>query len=135
MRTPIIWPPRVCPPMDDCVMQAPPDFYFPNSPLSLIDVEMREAFRRELFEKQKGRCFWCKEPMSITERERVTPSGKVKQNDAFATFEHLKRKRDGGADLDADNIVLAHGGCNRKRDSHHRHPRYAHDPYRLATTV
>lgn len=33
----------------------------------------------------------------------------------FATFEHLKRRREGGRET-SDNLVLVHRTCNRRRE-------------------
>lgn len=62
------------------------------------------------------------------DRVRITQFGNVKSNDAFASFEHLKRRRDGGH-FTRDNIVLAHGGCNRKRDVR----KFTHDIWSISS--
>jgi len=61
---------------------------------------------------------------------RVTVYGNVKTNPAYASFEHLKPRRDGGGGLRRGNIVLAHIACNVSRDRNRAKgdPRYAHDP-------
>lgn len=102
-RTPLIWPPRRGIP------------------------QSRERWRLSMFLGQHGRCFWCKEDMDLA-RFKPRPTGGEKANDAFASFEHLIRREDGGK-LSEDNIVLAHASCNRKRDAKNHLPRYAHDPY------
>lgn len=61
--------------------------------------------------------------MSV-ERFVVTIHGNTKHNEAYASFEHLKRKSQGGK-FTRENIVLAHASCNRNRDKR----KYAHDPY------
>lgn len=83
----------------------------------------REDYRLELFDKQDGLCHWCSGHMSM-DRKRTTQNGRVKDNGSFATFEHLKPRHQGGG-FNRDNIVLAHGSCNNKRDRR----RYPHDPH------
>lgn len=107
-------------------MEPPHGFYFPDSPFNWEETQRREALRIELFKMQGGLCFWCVDPMSL-DRTRITEHGNVKFNTRFATFEHLRRKRDGGK-LTRENTRLAHESCNRNRDRRSNHPRYAHDP-------
>jgi hypothetical protein len=57
------------------------------------------------------------------ERLKVTPSGKVKDNKAFATFEHLIPLEEGGV-TGIVNRVLAHGSCNNNRKKR----KWPHDP-------
>jgi 5-methylcytosine-specific restriction endonuclease McrA len=78
--------------------------------------------RQELFEKQNGLCFWCKEIMEMN-HFRVTVYGRTKENPSFASFEHLLPKSHGGLS-GRINIVLAHVACNNAR---HRR-RWPHDP-------
>lgn len=78
--------------------------------------------RKDLFEKQEGKCFWCTLIMDMNPL-RQTESGRWKENQAFASFEHLIPKSHGGSNR-ASNIVLAHLACNNKR--HIR--RWPHDP-------
>jgi hypothetical protein len=91
-----------------------------------IPIRQREKFRLELY-AQDCLCFWCRTEMDIVNRERITPLGRVKANDRFASFEHLVPKSEGGR-FTRTNIRLAHAGCNRKRRPKRHHPRYAHDP-------
>lgn len=83
----------------------------------------REEFRVELFIAQGGECHWCLQPMSMV-RRKTTPLGNVKDNQSFATFEHLRPRFMGGK-FNRENIRLAHGSCNLKR---HR-KKFDHDPY------
>lgn len=85
--------------------------------------------RDEMFKEQRGKCWWCGEPMEQT-RLRVTPTGKVKNNPRFASFEHLIERKNGGRSTKT-NTVLAHASCNR--DRHRR--KWAHDPVYGAGTV
>jgi hypothetical protein len=84
----------------------------------------REDFRIELFAFQEGKCHWCHGPMTM-ERKRTTVNGRMKDNMQFATFEHIKPRSMGGG-FNRDNIRLAHGACNVKRDRR----KFPHDPYR-----
>lgn len=54
---------------------------------------------------------------------RATEYGRMKENPAFATFEHLLPKSKGGSGH-AKNIVLSHGACNNAR----LRKRWPHDP-------
>lgn len=78
----------------------------------------REAFRLELYAADPN-CHWCRERMDAV----------YKDHDRYASFEHLIPRRLGGR-FTRDNIVLAHAGCNRKRENKNHLPRYAHDPMR-----
>lgn len=60
-----------------------------------------------LFLAQRGLCFHCATPMSFH-----AYMGR-RQNRGFS-FEHINPRRFGGGG--GDNIVLAHGSCNHKRD-------------------
>ncbi len=83
----------------------------------------REKRRREdLFKAQEGKCYWCRDPMEMN-HHRLTPMGRLKENPAFASFEHLIPKSHGGL-TGFKNIVLSHVACNGKR--HLR--RWPHDP-------
>lgn len=91
-----------------------------------IPIRQREKFRLELY-AQDCLCFWCRTEMDIVNRERITPKGRIKANDWFASFEHLVPQSMGGR-FTRTNIRLAHAGCNRKRFQKRHLPRYAHDP-------
>lgn len=67
------------------------------------------ARRLRKFAKQNGRCHWCKQEMTI---KRGSSRGIP---DRYATFEHLQRRRDGGAGK-PNNVVLACYACNNKRE-------------------
>lgn len=56
------------------------------------------------WEQQQGLCYFCRERMLPYRRSRF-------KSPLCATFEHLKPKRDGGADT-AGNVRLAHALCN-----------------------
>ena len=70
----------------------------------------KNKFREVLFKQQEGLCFHCNQPMSLTNRKR---NGQPARD--FATFEHLKRRQQGGK-VDSTNIVLMHYKCNRKKN-------------------
>lgn len=65
--------------------------------------------RRKKFEKQKGLCHWCQKPMTLEHPGINRPPNN------YATFEHVQRRRDGGAGK-PHNIVLACNKCNNKRE-------------------
>ena len=67
-------------------------------------------FRQYLYEEQKGKCYWCNRRMTYNRNSSGQPGR------SFATFEHLKRKQDGGL-TNSVNIVLAHKKCNNIRQS------------------
>lgn len=75
----------------------------------ILHILGKEAFRKMLWWRQSGLCFYCHEPMEFPEDKNLQPRRRT------ATFEHLIRKADGGIMSD-DNIVLAHSRCNWKRD-------------------
>jgi 5-methylcytosine-specific restriction endonuclease McrA len=78
--------------------------------------------RQTLFDAQGGLCHWCRQPMQMNPKRR-TPTGNLKDNPLYASFEHVIPKGKGGRGL-RNNIVLAHASCN-----HGRHKRrFAHDP-------
>lgn len=79
-------------------------------------------FREMLFQKQDGKCFWCLRAMELAPT-RITERGNIKENPAYASFEHLLPKYRGGLNVRA-NIVLAHISCNNKRAS----KKWPHDP-------
>lgn len=80
--------------------------------------------RQELFDAQQGCCYWCGGKMQMNPlRPSNGPSGKLKSNEAYATFEHLIPKSKNGS-RGFDNIVLAHAACNHKRAK----LKWAHDP-------
>src|ERR1700720_2915247 len=78
--------------------------------------------RERLFREQEGKCHWCRQQMEM-EPLKVTPSGKIKHNKAFATFEHLIPLEEGGV-TGIVNRVLAHGSCNNNRKKR----KWPHDP-------
>lgn len=67
-----------------------------------------KKWREHLFEMQNGLCFYCGKIMSLTSRTKTGSPGRN-----FATFEHLKRKIDGGQ-TNSTNVVLAHRVCNHR---------------------
>jgi hypothetical protein len=69
-------------------------------------TQKKREKREALFVKQNGLCHWCKGQMTL-----INKNGSVPKN--FATFEHLKRQREGGTDAD---VVLACYKCNNKRE-------------------
>lgn len=80
--------------------------------------------RQNIFNAQNGLCHWCKEPMQLNPMRR-TPKGNLKDNPAYASFEHLTPKSKGGArSKRSTNIVLAHASCNNSRPKR----RFPHDP-------
>lgn len=78
--------------------------------------------RRELFRVQGGLCFWCAEAMSL---DRLVPNihGRLKHNQRYASFEHIKPRSSGGGGH-MHNLVLAHVGCNNRRPR----KKWPHDP-------
>lgn len=69
-----------------------------------INSNIRREWRVKLLWEQKTLCHWCREPMQID-----SPGASD-----YATFEHLKRKREGGK-CNWKNLVLAHTRCNHER--------------------
>lgn len=86
---------------------------------------MRTRARRAAkFEKQKGLCYWCCKLMQLNHLT-LTSKGYLKQNNGFATFEHLiPKNKVKGHKRGEGGVVLAHATCNRNR---HR-LKWAHDP-------
>lgn len=73
--------------------------------------------RTKAFRRQQGRCFYCDQPMWLSdvtqfaEQHRIT----LAQAQRFrCTAEHLKARQDGGTDR-AENIVAACWFCNNRR--------------------
>lgn len=68
----------------------------------------KQAVRKLLWPKQRGKCCYCKHPMvrnhQSTSRRRVT-------------IEHLQRKCEGGTNH-LDNLALACHTCNVRRGAH-----------------
>jgi 5-methylcytosine-specific restriction endonuclease McrA len=71
----------------------------------------KHQWRAYLFDQQSGLCHYCREPMSLTARRK---NGSPARN--FATFEHLKRREDGGK-TNSENVVLVHRACNAKANT------------------
>ena len=67
----------------------------------------KQRWRDYFFEKQKGLCYYCGEPMEYVRRTNGQPGR------TYPTIEHLKRLADGGKSTE-DNMVLAHYRCNSK---------------------
>ena len=68
------------------------------------DTLRKKNLKAELMEKQGGVCCYCERPFYLG-----------RSNHSFgATFEHLKRKIDGGKS-NKDNLALAHRSCNMAR--------------------
>lgn len=65
---------------------------------------VRRRWRAAMMVKQAGRCHWCKGLMQ---------TGDPGSGD-YASFEHLRRRRDGGK-FNKRNIVLACIQCNNER--------------------
>lgn len=65
--------------------------------------------RSNKFRQQHGLCHWCNRLMVLSvARGAATP-------DNYATFEHIVRRREGGAGLPG-NVVLACYLCNNSRE-------------------
>lgn len=75
------------------------------------NTKQRRLARKRLWEKQEGRCVWCKRPMVF---ECAQPG--QSHNPREATIEHLKRKADGGTNR-LENLSLACRECNLMRDA------------------
>lgn len=73
----------------------------------------RRRIRQYLFDLQDGRCFYCDEQMFIMEAGAgvILPCN---NNPRQATFEHLVKRSNGGAD-GGGNVVLACRECNNMR--------------------
>jgi len=80
-----------------------------NKPMGIVACR-KQKYREYLFEKQNGLCHYCKTLMDMFCRTHRGHPGR-----AFPTFEHLKRREDGGH-FTAENIVLAHRKCNAKKN-------------------
>lgn len=79
--------------------------------------------RLRKFWRQGGRCHWCGGEMTL----QLNPNGKPPRN--YASFEHLQRRREGGAGK-PNNVVLACRDCNNRREhgikTHLLHEEAAH---------
>ncbi|RCS25852.1 HNH endonuclease [Phyllobacterium salinisoli] len=64
-----------------------------------------------LRERQKGKCCYCRQPMTAYPRGRM-PQGGYRHDGE--TIEHLQRRRDGGKTT-RDNVALACFQCNSDR--------------------
>lgn len=76
-----------------------------------------QKLRRESFNRQAGRCYYCLQPMWLRNPElfaknHCIPLAKAKHLKASA--EHLTARSDGGQDVEL-NIVAACVYCNRHR--------------------
>lgn len=80
-----------------------------SNSLPRADALNTNEVRLLLYFVQLGRCIWCGEIMTFTRCKYGQPARD------FATFEHFKRKQDGGKFF-CDNIALAHRFCNNKRE-------------------
>ena len=72
-------------------------------------ADKKRAWRQRKFIAQGGLCVWCKKPMSFNRKKTGQPARD------FATFEHMKRRRDGGR-KEEENVMLAHYKCNQRRE-------------------
>lgn len=72
--------------------------------------------RQRKFVKQGGLCWWCKKPMTLERCSTPRQNGQYGYPAHYATFEHLQRRRDGGAGKPF-NVVLACKKCNNSRDA------------------
>lgn len=68
-----------------------------------LNPKTRKRWKVILWERQKGRCYWCDKRMF-----------RHVHCDHFATFEHLIPRSQGGGDI-FENFVLAHRSCNQRR--------------------
>ena len=66
----------------------------------------KPLFRKVLLERDGQDCCWCKLPLDL----EVPP-----WNNNAPTIEHIKRRSEGGAVNDLDNLALAHKKCNNER--------------------
>src|SRR5690242_11435723 len=69
--------------------------------------------RKRKFAMQGGRCYWCNGQMTLNFKRGTDGQPNVPRN--YATFEHIHRRRDGGAGR-PNNIVLACKWCNNRRE-------------------
>lgn len=73
-------------------------------------TEWKKRYRRKLFEKQDGLCWWCKEPMQLIENMRGG-----RHPPRMATLEHLDDRfspNRGRFPAGERRIVLACAKCN-----------------------
>lgn len=90
-----------------------------------------KRFRACAFHKQRGLCFYCDQPMWLTDPERYADTYGLSRRQAMifrATAEHLRARCNGGKDTPS-NIVAACGYCNRLR--HARQEALEPDRYRV----
>lgn len=76
----------------------------PND-MSGCEARLMTQLRKRAFKKQRGLCYWCKQPMHVGE-----PLNHPRQVSA----DHLKPRHAGGQTR-ADNIVAACRDCNQNR--------------------
>lgn len=69
----------------------------------------RHKMRRKLWDRQGGKCHWCKRPMIWSKRK-----DDARQSPELATFEHLKERALGGSNH-FSNLALACYRCNNER--------------------
>jgi hypothetical protein len=89
-----------------------------SGPQTSTQLKHRKVLR--LFEEQDGRCFWCKKPMVLFQRERLHRKGrkgKVRLPQNLATLEHLDSRLspERGKHNGERRIVLACAHCNHLR--------------------
>lgn len=90
--------------------------------------------RRSAFDGQAGRCYYCDQPMWLTDSDGFAQRHGLTQAQARwlqATAEHLTARQDGGGN--GSNIVAACVRCNTTR--HARRPHCAPDPVRYRARV
>ena len=90
-------------------------------PLSKSEKSRRHNLRtrarkriRLLVERQEGKCYWCKFPISVDAPKRLVQGRKRRLQVRPATIDHIKRLADGG-DNRMDNLVAACQQCNNQR--------------------
>lgn len=66
----------------------------------------KKVLREYLLERDGNLCCWCKAPFDFS----LCPS-----DPRYCTIEHLKRRCEGGATNDLDNLALACSVCNNER--------------------
>lgn len=71
------------------------------------------ARRRYKFQRQNGACHWCHGPMTL--EYKLGKNGEPNLPRNYATFEHLQKRRDGGAGK-PNNVVMACLECNCRRE-------------------
>lgn len=79
---------------------------------------MKTKTRQYKFNRQKGLCYYCKEPMNLVLRFKNPP----RDNDA--TYEHVIPRCLGGSQVPY-NKVLVHHKCNQRRGRVLQSMRYA----------